>query len=212
MKKLMLLIVGILLMVGDIHAQNANRSGVFVELGAGGYVGSTPRTEIGIIDNNLMVKCQSGGVFSIGVGYRLRFRPHWAYEVKAEAQTAFNNPIHGLVGRFLPVGFRYTSVEFWRNFSLYAHANLGAAIAAQPGIWTYWNQQEIPNGSFTKLKGYVGDERFGPAYSLGVGLNLTTHFYLEGCFNGQSIISAVGKNGKGLLNYGTVGVLMGYRF
>lgn len=212
MKKLILLWLVIIFTIGGLQAQNANRSGAFVELGVGGYVGSTPRSEIGIIDNQLMVKCLTGGAFSIGTGYRLKFSPHWAYEVKAEAQTAFNDPVNGLVGRFLPISFRYTSAELWRNYSLYGHINLGAAIAVQSGEYVDYHQSEIPVNSYVKLKGYWGEERLGPAYSLGVGVNLTTHLYVEGCFNGQVLISAWGKHSKGVLSYGTVGVAVGYRF
>ena len=212
MKKLILLLLVTIAAIGGLHAQNANRNGIFVELGVGGYVGSTPRSEIGIFDNQLMFKCLGGGAFSIGTGYRLKFSPHWAYEVKAEAQTAFSNPIHSLVGRFLPVSFRYTSSELWRNYSLYGHINLGAAIAVQAGEYIDYHQSEIPVDSYSRLKGYWGGERVGPAYSLGVGVNLTTHFYVEACYNGQSIINAFGKNDKGTLNYGVVGVVVGYRF
>lgn len=202
----------------DIQAQNANKSGVFVEFGVGGYVGSTPRSEIGFIDDNLMFKCQSGGAFSIGYGYRLKFCPHWAYEVKAEGQTAFNNPIHALVGRFVPVGFRYTSVEVWRNFSLYAHANIGAAIAVQSvknvnHTGQFDNQFNIiSDDTDNKIKGHRGSERFGLAHSLGVGVNLTTHFYTEVSYSGQTMFNASGKNGKGTLTYGYFGAILGYRF
>ncbi|MDE7420574.1 MAG: hypothetical protein K2N35_10230 [Muribaculaceae bacterium] len=192
---------------GIAMAQNANRHGFFLELGIGGLVGDTPRSSIFTTDNVLKYKYLSGGSADFGLGGRVRFGNHWAYEIKAEAQFPFANPIHSLVGRALPIGFRYTSVEIYRNYSLYTHFNLGGAVTMNRGLCNS-DQLLLPNMNEVSLD-YVG---FGAAYSLGVGVNITTHLYIEAVFNGQVILESYGKNGKGTNNYGMVGCVAGYRF
>lgn len=220
MKKLVLLIIVGILNCGITTAQNANRSGFFMELGIGGLVGNTPRTSISVVDNIVFSKCLSGSVVDFGLGARIRMSNHWSYEVKAESQIPLNNPVNALVGRFLPIGFRYTSSELWRNYSWYAHFDLGGAITVNRGVIGLGNINlddtvigpSSTEADYMDIKGYVGLEGYGTAYSLGIGVNLTTHLYIEGAFGGQMIFKGFGKNGLGLLNYGTVSGIVGYRF
>ena len=213
MKKIFLFLVMAILSSGIAMAQNANRHGFFLELGIGGLVGDTPRSSISVTDNTVKYKCLSGGATDFGLGGRVRLGNHWAYEIKAEAQIPFANPIHSLVGRGLPIGFRYTSIEVWRNYSLYAHANVGGAIIVNRGMF-YGNYNSIfPNTGELKLKrnGH-GEEGYGISYSAGVGLNITTHIYAEACYNGQAMFDSFGKNGIGMNNFGIIAILFGYRF
>lgn len=212
-------------------AQNANRSGFFLEAGIGGMIGDTPRTSLSITNNVMTYKCISGTVGDFGLGVRLKFANHWSYEIKAEGQFPFDKPLQALVGRFLPIGFRYTSGELWRNHSVYAHINLGAAITVNNGIIGNGNLHHsstdvidmikakhhgafvlFPNTPETEIIGYVGNEGYGVAYSAGVGVNLTNHFYIEGCLSAQSFFSSYGQNGKGTLTGGIVACVLGYRF
>ena len=208
MKKVLILLLLVILSVGVTKAQNANRNGFFLELGVGGLVGSTPRSSILVTDNIVKYKCLTGGASEVGLGARFRFANHWAYEIKAEAQFPFANPIHSLVGRVLPIGFRYTSVELYKNYSLYGHFNIGGAIVVNGGIC-----DELPVNMNEDKLGYVdGGERYGAAYSLGLGINITTHLYIEAVFDGQVIFNSYGKTGLNTNNYGMVGCVVGYRF
>ena len=211
MKKIILLILLAILTSGIAAGQNANRSGFFMELGIGGLVGDTPRSSISITDNVVSYKCLAGAAADFGLGGRIRIGNHWAYEIKAEAQMPLSNPIFSLVGRGLPIGFRYTSIEFLKNYSLYAHFNLGGAIVVNRGMVDY-DQLWTANMNDSKL-GYVdGGEGYGAAYSAGFGLNITTHLYAECVFNGQAMFRSYGKDGSGTHNYGVVGCIVGYRF
>ncbi len=214
MNKYLLLIVMAVTSICGVTAQNANRSGFFMEAGVGGVVGDNVRTEIIITDNVVREKYLSGMAGDFGLGFRLRIHRHWAYELKAEGMIPFKDPMHALVGRFLPVGFRYTSVELWRNYSLYGHFNIGGAISVNGGKFNYTKfkykdyEYLYPNCEIkTKHNSF-----FGVAYSVGIGINLTTHFYVEACYNGQSLFNCIGKKGKGTLNGGITGVIIGYRF
>lgn len=205
----------VILSTGITFAQNANRSGFLLELGVGGIVGSTPRTVIFIKDNQMSYNCLSGGAVNFGLGYRIRIVNNWAYEAKVEAQIPFGNPIQSLVGRALPIGFRYTTNEIWRNYSLFAHANIGGALVINNGILDgyYYDDKVTSTEQEIKInRREGGKDGFGVAYSVGVGINLTNHFYIEGCFDGQAMFNCYGKNGKGYLNYGIFAFALGYRF
>lgn len=221
MKKILLIIFATIFSIGIVSAQNANRNGFFLELGVGGLVGNTPRSSLLITDNVVKYKCLSGAAADVGFGCRFRFKKHWAYEVKGEAQIPFANPIYSMTVRVLPVGFRYTSIELWRNYSLYAHANLGGSIIVNRGIYrtTRYSYGDytctfFENTDEFKLKKVqgAGDEGYGIAYSAGIGVNLTPHVYLEACYNGQAIFNSFGKNGIGTNNFGIIAFLVGYRF
>lgn len=215
MKKILLLLIMAFTAASATFAQNANRSGFFLEAGIGGTVGSTPRSSFSTTDNVFTFKCRSGMMVDFGLGYRLRFSPHWAYEFKVNAQSNPGNIINDFTGRALPVGFRYTSVEVWRNFSLYCHFNVGGAISASNGqVGWYGMDQMTDNMQDVEIKGFNGDghEAFGAAYSLGIGVNVTTHFYVEYCWDAQYMFSCYRKNGKGNLHWGMSGIVLGYRF
>ncbi|MDE6480494.1 MAG: hypothetical protein K2L45_09505 [Muribaculaceae bacterium] len=211
MKRLYLLILIAVLTTGIAASQNANRSGFFLELGFGGLVGDTPRYSFSIAENVLSYRCLAGAAGDFGFGGRFRMGNHWAYELKAEVQLPLKNPINSMIGRVLPVGFRYTSVEIVRNYSLYAHLNIGGAITVNRGIIDT-ECILLPNIGETKLGYFAGAEGYGVAYSIGVGANVTTHLYFESSFNGQAIFRSYGKNGLGTNNYGIVGLFVGYRF
>lgn len=223
-KKLLFLMLMAIFSSEFAFGQNANRNGFFLELGAGGFVGCTPRTSIFTKDNVMYFNCLSGAAADFGVGGRFRINNHWAYEVKGEGQFAIGQSIKEVIGRFLPVGFRYTSIELWKNYSLYAHMNIGMAMTGKTG-WIYdgnlnynsyfnWYGVLFPNMPSVNIEPatYSMDIRLGLAYSIGVGVNLTTHLYLEGCMNAQAMFNCYGRNGKGLLHYGMVAGIIGYRF
>lgn len=212
-------------------AQNANRSGFFLEAGIGGMIGDSPRTSISVTNNVMSYKCISGTVGDFGLGVRLRVANHWAYEIKAEGQFPFKKPLQALVGRFLPVGFRYTSGELWRNYSIYAHVNFGGAITVNNGIIGRDNLKHsstsvidmikddyhgsfvlFPNTPETEIIGYVGNEGYGVSYSAGVGVNLTNHLYIEACLNAQTLFNCYGQKGKGSITNGVAGCIIGYKF
>lgn len=211
MKKVFLVLVMAILTSGIATAQNANRTGFFLEVGIGGLVGNTPRNSFSVTDNVMYYKCLSGAAADFGLGARLRMNNHWAYEFKAEATIPLVNPIHALVGRCLPLGFRYTSPEIWRNYSLYTHFNLGGAIVVNRGMMWGGGNILYPNTEDFNIK-YNGEEGYGIAYSLGIGANITTHFYAEACLNAQAMFDVFGKEGIGMANYGMIAFLFGYRF
>lgn len=120
-----------------LQAQNANRSGVFVELGAGLTAGDSPNQAgeivsefIPTVDNkatlNLYRKVDktSGVCANLGVGYRWATSLHFAFELKLQAMSHVSNFTETLAINLKP-GVRYTSREISGSTSLYANANVG---------------------------------------------------------------------------------------
>ena len=224
MKRIFLLTLLAFLLSGIATAQNANRHGFFLEAGIGGMVGSTPRMSIEIVDNVVYNKCVYGTAVDLGLGGRFRIGNHWAYEVKAEGMIPLCDPINAIVGRFLPIGFRFTSGEVWKNYSVYAHANLGAALTGLSGEISRYNSSYstqivreyendgiiIPDASTIRLK--LGDARVGASYSVGLGVNLNQHLYLEGCFDAQVMFNCCRKSADSILHFGAPLCVVGYRF
>ena len=224
MKKILLILLCVMGMTEIISAQSANRSGFFIEAGIGGIVGDTPLKSWGMKDNVVYGKCVAGPALDVGFGGRFRTGRHWAYQITAEMQMPFSQPIETMTIRAMPVGFRYVSTELWRNYSLYAHLDLGFALVSNRGksVTGHSDKDAEYNDGYQEYGEYQGafsHPGWGVAYSAGIGVNLTTHLYLEGFFKGQMLFGAYGVKTvsdtyiKGHpLNGGFAGVLVGYRF
>lgn len=193
------------------YAQNANRKGFYVEAGFGGLVGNSICRSVKVEDNTLQYKCLSGSVAEFDFGGRFRTSTHWAYEFKLGCQTTLSDPVYGLCFRILPLGFRYTSIEVWRNFSLYAHFNIGTSIGLNNGKMPRYSSILFPNTPFIDID-ESSSSSIGLGYSIGIGANLTTHCYIELCYNAQALFDCIGDNGLGTVNGGLLGGTIGYRF
>lgn len=214
MKSLIILWILLITSTGIIIAQNANRKGYVIEAGIGGVVGETPRQKISTkgISHVLEIKGASSPAFYIGIGRRLPIiNYNWAYECKFDMQSSFDNLGASLVIRLLPLGFRYTSKEFQDNNSMFVHFNLGCEYNNNNGRDKRFVESSVKNVDppveYSDGKGLVG-----LAYSLGMGINVTSRFSVEACLNCQTIFNACGKNGIGNLIGGFLGVVGGYRF
>ncbi len=211
MKRSIFLIFVLFCMSFVSNAQNANRKGFFVEAGFGGLVGNSIRSSVKITNNTLQYKCLAGSLVEIGLGGRFRSGNHWAYEFKLGCQTNLSEPVYGMCFRILPVGFRYTSIEIWRNISLFSHFNVGTTIGLNNGKMPRVIPTLFPETPFIDIEESTSCG-VGLGYSLGIGANLTNHCYLELCYNAQALFNSIGNKGKGTVNGGLLGVSIGYRF
>lgn len=179
-KTLLFMMFAVAAMCG--YAQNANRSGFFLEIGAGAVVGSSPYTDVienfAVIDGKLSeivkVKHDSGIKFNVGTGYRHAVSDNWAIELKAMGVKYSDIAV-----KLMP-GARYTTKELFSNVSMYIAPNVGACL-------------------------YHDVERFGLGYSLALGLNLTESLSVGVVYDGQYIFEVESP-------WGTIGVNIGYRF
>lgn len=208
MRKFAIFIALLLAIIGTGFAQNANRKGFFIEAGVGGMIGENPRTEVLLIDDVLQYRFAAGPALDFGLGGRFRISSHWSYEIKLEYIAPFSNMGNAFTLRALPLGVRYISNELTRNISLYSHINLGYALCAISGHY-FDNLQH-----YNKLNAFEsgGDVGNGISLSIGLGVNITTHLYLEGFCNPQCLYQCFGINGDGTIFGGMAGVMIGYRF
>lgn len=215
MKKFLLMLLVLTAAIPGAMAQNANRSGFFLETAVGGITGSTPAIGYSAKDGKVSAYCLSGTAVNFALGFRRATARHWAYEFRMEGQI--DTETHGkeLSARLLPIGFRYTSPELVRNNSLFFHFNVGGALvtpnASPEDALPRYNGHINPNSPRKDAKA-LDDNSYGAAYELGIGVNLSNHFYVEALWDSQVMLDTFGKEGKKALHWGMVGARIGYRF
>lgn len=195
MKKILLIAMVMLGVVFTSNAQNANRSGLFVELSPGIYVGNTPALDVEtkqtVVGNKyvteIVEKHLSGLNLEIAAGYRWAFARHWALDAKVgfSLPTSRTNELWTI--EILP-GLRYTSKELGSsNVSLFAGFNAGLGIQ-------------------------VSEENPIFAYELKVGFNLSNRFSIGLVWNALSYLEAYDGVDHNSCHTGALGINLGYRF
>lgn len=196
MKRLLLSIVCLLATIIGLQAQNANRSGVFVELQGGAAFGTVMDKEIRTGDSwydydyirQWYIK--GGFVGSFNVGYRYATSNQFAIEMKAGAWGNFQNIDNTFTLDMLP-GIRWTTKEISGNVSMFLSLNAGCGL-------------NFINGDVTTLI----------PVEVGVGVNLTNQLY-AGVFLSERIATGAGIGYTTTYypqTHTTAGIKIGYRF
>lgn len=176
-------------------AQVANRSGVFVEAGAGGLIGNT------LIDDDKSsldyngkgsITTLTGISYDAMVGYRWAFSRNWALD----GRVGFDNS--GKWSLDIMPGIRYTTDDFISGKSLFFQANVGISLALG------CNRYPLDTVS--------------PALQLQAGFNITSHLYAGVYYLGH--LMHYDESWSGSVNtgfditrmFGTLGIRLGYRF
>lgn len=136
MKKMIFMLLLAVLSVAGVSAQNANRSGFFLELGAGGFVINPPMLKVtttykqtgtsvpSTISGNDVIEYENVLKYSFNVGYRFAKSRHWAVDCRLNCMFS-----DGMLDEMFVVGImygaRYVSPELFRNFSLYGALSVG---------------------------------------------------------------------------------------
>lgn len=188
MKRILLILTAFLSLVGMATAQNANRSGVFLELGGGPTFGAKLLKDGEWTGSSLIVKKAAGsGEANLGVGYRKASSRVFAWEIKAQLST-MPSDLEGSLTLALMPGFRYTTKELFGNVSMYFGLNAGVAIMPVARDYYY--------GGIDLIIGQPDYMDFDNGLSIGgkidlqAGLNLTTKIYL-GLFFDCTIINVI---------------------
>lgn len=197
MKKILLIAMVMLGLAFTSNAQNANRSGLFVELSPGIYVGNTPvldvETKQTVVGNKyvteIVEKHLSGLNLEIAAGYRWAFARHWALDAKVGFSLPTSRTHELWTIEILP-GLRYTSKELGSsNVSLFAGFNAGLGFQIEFQEYLIF------------------------AYELKAGFNLSNRFSIGLVWNALSDlefrVSGVGYND---CHTGALGINLGYRF
>ena len=196
------LILAIASIIG-IQAQNANRSGVILELGAATPIKSDI---INVWTNDEFCKMPVI-VFDISAGYRFATSPNWAVDIKLNTLfDCMDTDPYDLLVFNLGSGIRYTSCEFYKNLSFYSSLNvgLGTRITRIP------DTDDLP----LYLSGIMElGLNLNEKISLGIFANvmLIRKIYWE-CNSGEHIKSDCKCHVDELCNNITLGVKLGYRF
>ena len=191
MKRILLIAMAVLGVAFTSNAQNANRSGFFIELSPGIYVGNTPVVDVEItqtvVGNKYVTetieKHLSGLNIEFDAGYRWAFHRHWALDAKIGVCLPFSHTVR-LWSLEIQPGLRYTSKEIVNsNVSFFAGFNGGLGMRPE-------------------------DDALSFAYELKAGFNLTPKFSVGLVWNAMSYINVDSMGG----HIGSLGINLGYRF
>lgn len=174
-KKFFITIVVALFASVATWAQNANRSGFFLELGAGRYLTKAPLVDIvttykhsstgvpyTVVREDIAKYENAYTVKMVGtLGYRYAFSLNWAADIRTNFTFGGEQALMMLD---LTPGVRYTSPELFKNISLYCAANLGL-------VWRL------------DYRYYVENMKLGFCSSAEAGVNLTSQLYLGVFYN-----------------------------
>lgn len=219
MKKVLLLLIFCVLAATAATAQNANRTGFFIEGAVGGTTGNTPRTSYGLDNGNLTLYHAHGTSVNLTFGFRVRISRYAAYEITAEAQSPVDAIKTQPVFKVMPISFRFTTPEFWRNYSFYFNFRVGGALGNRGKMrylgWYYdYDFSDFINiDKNSRHDFYLFDEvTGGVAYQIGFGLNITNHFYAGFSWDAQYMFNQYRNTKAESLHWGMAGLRLGYRF
>ncbi len=210
MKKLVLLIVAVFTLSIAAWGQNANRSGIFIEAGAGVLAGRTPTYKIEI-DHGIVKGYNVGGAgLNLALGYRYATSRSCAVELKVEGSASPKAIVPTLVLGIMP-GFRYTTRELFSNISLFFGVNAGFAA----GYETHMPYLRIGHNMYDNAAydiGHYGIGSIGGCYGLTLGMNITSSLYAGLFWDGYILNDKHRGIEKGMLHWGTAGLRLGFRF
>lgn len=210
MKRLLLLFLVSLAVLLPAMAQNANRSGFFLDAAVGAAFGKTPKVAYSVSkEGDVSILFAHGPAWDFGFGYRLRTSNHFAYEFKVEAQSTFSYIFNAGLLKAFPLSLRYTSNEISRNISLYLTGGLGMCLGPRSCVRT--NISYNPAIDY-KRRAELRDVTAGIAYTLGFGVNLNTHLSMGLLLDAQFMFINKTRVGKESYNWGISGLNVAYRF
>lgn len=188
-------------------AQNANRTGIFIEVGAGYSMGNTPMINASVSDETVHFDYTDGtGIFLDG-GWRQAMSAHSALEAKIQLQFNYKNTAPTTFIKFMPGYKFFFSNKGFKN--LYLGANIGVAIGSSVAVQKY-SKTNSKYDTLEPAKAF-DDKRIGLAYSTEIGYNLTSDSYIALSWEGQYIKQS-SPVGYSMRNWGLIGAKFGYKF
>ncbi len=210
MKRMLLTVMLAWICIVGAWSQNANRNGFFLEAAFGGIVGKTPQVAFSVDNYNLKAHTLTGTMVSFALGPRFRISNMAAYELVLELQSPLNAFTSQPTAKLLPIGFRFTSRELFANFSLYGTIRIGGAVGFKGNGNVDLTLPNMPKQDITIHSD--SSPTGGPVASLGLGMNITTHFYAGLTWDMQYLFKQYRDLKEENCMWGMVGVRAGYRF
>lgn len=184
----------------NVMAQNANRSGIFVEAGLGFGMGSLP-TIIGaeLKDSELKVKKATGFGFDIATGYRYAYNKSSALELKLKYETLVKSVPATSAIKIMPGYKQFVSKALGGS---YFGINAGVIISSKGST----NRL-----GYVETAGFLNPMSVGFAYEVELGKCLTSNQYV-GLFWDYQYLKGNSIKGYEKRDYGMLGLQYGYRF
>ncbi|MEE1298266.1 MAG: hypothetical protein UHE62_06000 [Muribaculaceae bacterium] len=224
-KKYLISIVMTVLISTAAWSQNANRSGFFLEFGAGSFAVNPPMKRVSVsykqssgdvpvtMTREELVEYMGGVKYDFTMGYRIATSAYCAVNLKIDALFDGQSLDEGglLLTKLMP-GVRYTSPELFKNISLYGMLSAGAGIRIC-GSYEY----------------YDDSVRLAICGSVELGVNFTEKFYLGAFYDiivmkesvtglywyynsGYDEDGYVASYSDNWCNSGLIGAKLGFRF
>jgi len=210
MKKLVLLIVAVFALSIAAWGQNANRSGIFIEAGAGALAGTTPTYKFEVGHGVVKAYNVGGAGLNLALGYRYATSRSCAVELKVEGSVSPKAITPTFVLGITP-GFRYTTRELFSNISLFFGVNAGFAISYETDASSIIISGNKEEDAVHDIVNY-GIGSFGGCYGLTFGLNITSTLYTGVFWDGYILGNKLRGLERDMLHYGTAGLRLGFRF
>lgn len=205
--------------------QNANRSGLFIEAGAGFLVGTPPVSKLEWKNNQLNAIVPGGPDVNLAIGYRGATSKVFAWQIKGEVSADPSNGRSTFQVALMP-GIRYTTKELFGNISLYFGLDIGPVFTTDSYYSSYNFSLDLNKDDNDRITDGFGS--LGAKFGLSAGFNITTSFY-GGLYWDYSLnphqanVNALKNNnriGYDSYNYshfntnlwGSIGIRLGYRF
>lgn len=207
--RIKLILTYVLLWVScSILAQNANRNGIFLELGVGYSIGNTPMKSVFFSDGVLHCEYATAPGMYFDGGWRQAISTQSAVEGKVQFQFNFKDAGPTTMVKIMP-GYKY----FFRNNPLknfYVGINAGLAIGS--GVVF----EEYSTISDKKYRGIMACKAFNPlrcgfAYTAEAGFAFSRHAYIALSWEAQ-LLKQGSPKGYALRNWGMLGLKVGYNF
>lgn len=200
MKKLIILLFFLAFITALSEAQNANRSGVFIELGPGISLSSqSPINDAYLEGVNIKLDRSSGPGFLVNTGYRYTRWISSAIEIKVQYQANFSHTASTSLIKFMP-GYKWFAPKSMSG--VIVGANIGVVLSstgstAEPG--------------YVKPAGFLDPMKIGLAWSVELGYAINRHLYSCIVWDAQS---TKGQTTQGVetCDWFMCAVKLGYRF
>lgn len=211
MKKIFALIV-ILLAIMPGFAQNANKSGLYFDVGLGYALGNLPVVDIALEESIIKLDYPKSAGLVIDAGYRYTQWKRSAVELKFQYQGTFKKIEPTTILKLMP-GY----VHFFRMGKgrlLFTEVNAGIAFGSKGLKSARWKESGITSSNITFQKPGPGLALYpmsiGLGYGLEAGITLGKIFSISAAWDAQ-ILKQYSSTGLKARNWGLASLKFGVR-
>lgn len=211
MKKLFTLFA-VLMAVMSGFAQNANKSGLYLDVGIGYALGNLPVVNVAFEGSTFTFEYPNSAGMIIDAGYRYTQWKNSALDFKFQYQSVFNKITPSTVLKLMPGYVHFFRMGKGRLF--YAGVNAGVAFGSKGLKSGYWHETGYTHSDITYSKpeagGALSPGSTGLAYAIEAGITLGKLFSLSAAWDAQ-ILNQYCSTGLKARNWGLASIKFGIR-